>query len=132
MDKTKIKSYEETYNVPMNSYVVTDIDGRNVKINTKRQSKHKSQNQLEQWPPVFHNIGWILQNADKIEPSKSNNPQAIANRKKGAIKIYKKINFIKELKLSGHSDDKDETHVIVLYDKRAKKNYSLTYSIYQR
>ncbi|MCL5019777.1 MAG: hypothetical protein M1426_04830 [Patescibacteria group bacterium] len=131
MSDTKLKTYDETFDLPLESYEVTDIDGKIVTVNTKTIGKHQSNSHFEQWAPVHFNIGWILQNPDKVTISTSNARQAIENRKRGVVKVYKKENFLIGLDLpSVSTSQRDETQVVVLYEEETKKNFTLTYSIY--
>lgn len=133
MSDTKLKTYDETFSVPLEQYEVSDIDGKIVTINPKTIGNHQSDNHFEQWAPVHFNIGWILQNPDNVKISTSNNPQAVENRKKGEIKIYTKQNFLSGLDLPSVSASfRDETQVVVLYEEETDKNYTLTYIIYPK
>jgi len=127
---TVLRTFDETSGLPLRSYTSLDLNGKEIQINTKNPSVHKSSNPLEQWAPVFLNIGWILQNYDEVKDSTSNDPKAITNRKKGDVKIFIKNNFIETLDIPGQIGIQDQTQVVVLYGE--KTNYTLTYSIFTR
>lgn len=127
----ELKTYDETYTLPLVAYEATDLDGKQITINKKIPINHQSESIFDQYAPVFYNIGWILQNYDACELDHSQTPEAKAHRKEGTVKIYTKNNFIKTIGLDNLASH-DKTQVVVLYRNDKPVNYTLTYSIYPK
>lgn len=126
----ELKTYDETYDEPLEQYVAYDVKGEAVTVNPKDPEKHQSSHPIEDSGYLFHNLGYIKANPHQIEPSKSNNPQAAENLKKGDIIVYSRDNFVKELDVPGYIHwQGDKTSVVVLYDKDKQENYTLTYYV---
>lgn len=132
MASKDIKTYDEVYDKPLVAYETTDCYGNKVIIKHKNPEHHCSSNELEQWAPIFHNLGYIVKHPSRVRPTSSKNPKALKNKKRGKILVFIKDNFISDLDLPGKKEFRDETHVVVMYDKTKKKNYTLTYSIYSK
>ena len=128
MAEIRYKTNEEVWNWPIKSYTV-NVGEKAVEVMPKIPEHHQSYHPLEQSPTVFYNIDQVLLNPDDVLPDSSNELRAIESRKKGEVKIYLKNNFIKNLKIPGYSDWKDdEMRVVVMYEKTGK-NYTKTYRI---
>lgn len=128
---TQYFTFEETAGKPIATYICLDQQGREVIINPKNPAKHQSSHPLESNPTVHFNLHMVLQQPDSVEPSVSQNPRSVQQRKDGEVLVYKKKDFIGSLKLPG--DQHGDIEVVVKYEDPAKisdpKNYSLTYMV---
>lgn len=127
---TVFKSFEDTWDQPLDQYVVYEVNGKPVTISKKNPSKHESDHPLLESGYFYHNLGAILEEPHNIAISTSNNPEAIAHRKIGQVMIYSRDNFVTELNPPGYINWRgDTTHIVVMFEDTTNKNYTLTYYI---
>lgn len=104
--------------------------GQIVKIMPKNPKNHTPG--FETSPVLFYNIPFILENADKIEESKSQTQKAIENRQKGKIMVYSKVNALRDMKLPDFSGKDSIDHVVevvVQHVDKTKISYTATYNV---
>ncbi|PIZ64490.1 hypothetical protein CO051_04835 [Candidatus Roizmanbacteria bacterium CG_4_9_14_0_2_um_filter_39_13] len=121
-----IKTYNDTWNMPIKPYEAIDFNGKKITIQPKNKLKHESSHPVEQMPTYFYNLGSIVANPDCVIESTSSNPTAVKNSKKGKHYIYKKEGYVISLDIPGQLGQNEETLVVVFYGVDGI-NYTRTY-----
>jgi hypothetical protein len=128
-ETTTFEPFIELVGKEAKPYQTVDSDGRSVTIQPKREGQHTSGSTLDDFGPVFYNLGQIVEHPHKSKPSTSQNPKAIEHRRTGQVIEYSRRDFIPELNMPGHDGEYQdtETTVVVKYPNDGSENHSLTF-----
>lgn len=120
------KTYEETYNKPIKSYIGYDDEGKEITIMPKIPTHHKSNHPIEQRPTYFYNLDQILLSPDLKKVSTSQNEIALKNSKQGTAYEFYKNGYVESLNMPGVVR-KNETSVVIVFYGNDGINFTKSY-----
>jgi len=109
-----------------------DADGNPITLKPKIIGHHSSPHQLDNDKTLYYNLPQVIYFPDKVAAYQGGgSPATILNSQKGRMVTYTKDNFISQLNIPYWSENvvSDSIQVNVLYDLKARENYTTTYII---
>jgi len=122
--------WEDVQGQTVASYTCFDNEGRLVEVMPKNPASHDSWHPIQADPAYHYNLGMILGNPDDVQPSTSQNPQALQHQQEGEVLTYIKQGYIMSLNMpSSYQFPTDSTEVTVKYTD--SRNHTLTSQIFR-